>query len=499
MKKHNAAKLNLHEIFIDSGRQGETVVVQVKSGFRYRIVRQENGAQEGSAAIKKKKWQEKTDDSTPATEEGVIAVRHGADLQLHYADGGGVTLADFYRVCSGDQCGVELPGPGEPVTFGAQDPSPGQGNVVYAHGSTDQIHGLMQELKLSDSGLSGLAYASGAPPMAAMDDTHFGMLPPLLPILGGAMLSNGPSVNNVVSGRIVAGPLIEGHQLRVFIFAADGVTQLAEVIADANGRFSVELGSYTGVVIARVIDGGEQADYLDEATGEGKDLNAALSAMGVIQSSNSTLTLNINALTTIAHNKALEAAGGMPPTAALADASNAAVAGAFGIQDLHATAVVTTNGASGFDSSDGLSDGEAYGAILAALSGADLLNGGNSQATIDALSAGIQLGSGTAALNDQAQEMVLLGAAAADPGLVRQVAVLVDTIPPTITSDATATAIDENSGAGQVVYTATSTDTGDVATGSTVYSLKADNGDDAALFSIDSATGEVTLTGDPNH
>src|SRR5437588_1511354 len=58
-----------------------------------------------------------------------------------------------------------------------------------------------------------------------------------------------------------------------------------------------------------------------------------------------------------------------------------------------------------------------------------------------------------------------------------------------------AAAIDENSGAGQVVYTATSTDTGDIATGSTSYSL---GGTDAGAFSIDSSTGAVTLTGNPN-
>ncbi|MDO9219148.1 MAG: cadherin-like domain-containing protein, partial [Lacisediminimonas sp.] len=47
-----------------------------------------------------------------------------------------------------------------------------------------------------------------------------------------------------------------------------------------------------------------------------------------------------------------------------------------------------------------------------------------------------------------------------------------DEVAPTITSSTTATAINENSGAGQVVYTATSTDAGDIATGSTSYSLK---------------------------
>ncbi|MDX7792508.1 cadherin repeat domain-containing protein, partial [Aeromonas caviae] len=58
-------------------------------------------------------------------------------------------------------------------------------------------------------------------------------------------------------------------------------------------------------------------------------------------------------------------------------------------------------------------------------------------------------------------------------------------------------AINENSGAGQVVYTVTSTDTDDVVTGSTSYSIKP--GADAALFSIDATTGAVTLTDNPDY
>ncbi|WP_207717756.1 beta strand repeat-containing protein, partial [Caenimonas soli] len=70
-----------------------------------------------------------------------------------------------------------------------------------------------------------------------------------------------------------------------------------------------------------------------------------------------------------------------------------------------------------------------------------------------------------------------------------------DEADPTVTSGATATAVDENSGAGQVVYTASATDTGDISAGVT-FSLA---GTDAAAFSIDASTGAVTLTGNPNH
>src|SRR5690606_10142272 len=66
-----------------------------------------------------------------------------------------------------------------------------------------------------------------------------------------------------------------------------------------------------------------------------------------------------------------------------------------------------------------------------------------------------------------------------------------DTTPPAITSPATADAIDENTGAGQVVYVATATDEGTV-----TWSL-ADSGD-AAAFSIDPDTGEVILEENPD-
>ncbi|WP_047548580.1 retention module-containing protein [Methylotenera sp. G11] len=71
----------------------------------------------------------------------------------------------------------------------------------------------------------------------------------------------------------------------------------------------------------------------------------------------------------------------------------------------------------------------------------------------------------------------------------------VDEVAPTITSGTTATAIAENSGAGQVVYTATATDNADISAGIT-YSL---SGTDASLFSINSSTGAVTLIGNPNY
>ncbi|MCS5587547.1 MAG: cadherin domain-containing protein, partial [Porticoccaceae bacterium] len=69
-----------------------------------------------------------------------------------------------------------------------------------------------------------------------------------------------------------------------------------------------------------------------------------------------------------------------------------------------------------------------------------------------------------------------------------------DEIAPTITSGDVA-AIDENSGAAQVIYTATADDSADTS-GGISFSLAA--GSDAAL-SIDAVTGAVTLAADPNY
>jgi len=70
-----------------------------------------------------------------------------------------------------------------------------------------------------------------------------------------------------------------------------------------------------------------------------------------------------------------------------------------------------------------------------------------------------------------------------------------DEVAPTITSGGTAAAINENSGAGQVIYTATATDSGDISLMPITFSL---GGTDAGLFSINGSTGAVTLTADPN-
>ena len=69
-----------------------------------------------------------------------------------------------------------------------------------------------------------------------------------------------------------------------------------------------------------------------------------------------------------------------------------------------------------------------------------------------------------------------------------------DDAQPVVTSSNVAAAIDENSGAGQIIYTATVDDSGDIS-GGIGYSLV--DGSDAAL-SIDAICGEVILNHNPD-
>ena len=64
---------------------------------------------------------------------------------------------------------------------------------------------------------------------------------------------------------------------------------------------------------------------------------------------------------------------------------------------------------------------------------------------------------------------------------------------PVITSATEGIDIEENSGAGQIVYTITATDIdGDILT----YAI---DGDHSSLLSLDSSTGVVILTADPDY
>ncbi|MBD3806941.1 hypothetical protein, partial [Sulfuricurvum sp.] len=313
----------------------------------------------------------------------------------------------------------------------------------YAEGNVVQLGGVSQSgsmitYSVADGGLTLTPAATAEAATAASVTAGSGFLGSTtsyvlggLAIIGGGVAvaagsgsgngsstNNGSDINNgngsgtsstTVSGTVTAGPLTAGHQLSVKIYQADGTTLLGEATVSETGTFSVNIGTYTGAIIAKVVDAGAGNDFTDETTGVAKDLNATLTAVAVV--AGGTVTLNINPVTTIAAIEAgLNADGtGSIASSAAATAANVAVATAFGLADITTTTPITTLDNT-YVLADGMSEGEKYGAVLAALSGADKNNGGDMQATIRAVTNGL---SGTT-FDDSAQSEIIAGANSAD-------------------------------------------------------------------------------------
>lgn len=220
-----------------------------------------------------------------------------------------------------------------------------------------------------------------------------------------------------LTGQIVAGPVIVGNGLSVEIYLANGTLLASGVRVNADGTFTAtNLPVGPGdVIFAKVVDSTTGADYMDEATGVAVDLNTVLLAAKVVDSTS--VTMHINPLTTIAAIKAGLAADGTGTVANATAATNAntATAQAFGLSgiDITTTSVVATN-SGGFTSADGLSSGEKIGAVLAALSGLDSLNGGNSQTTVSAISQLLNVEGNKGQLTDQGQLALMRGAIVAE-------------------------------------------------------------------------------------
>ena len=448
--------------------------------------------------------------------DDVVASRHGQDLQLDYADGTTLTLQGWY---SESDTSVTLPADGtstQVITPGSTEGAAltDGSHVLYAHGSPDALASMTSGHPGLEGILAGLQDGSVVTghPITYLPQSHSyaGYIAGALGlggVIGVAAASGGhgghdkggdnsggePPVQNAVQLNFVGGPALSSNDLKVEIYQADGKTLIGTGTLGADGSVTVSAGSYTGVVIVKLINSGSAADYLDEATGAGKDLSAQLWSMGVISGNNSTLVLNVNVLTTLAYTKAQEALGGTPDNPATLSATQVtdtatAISNLFGVDNILNTTVTATNGGS-FDAADGLSAGEKYGLLLAAFSGAEANAGATTQTILDTVAAGITLGS-TNNLSDSAQSLLIKGAATASDAS-GGVSLIIDTHAP-VFSSATTASVDENIGAGKVVWTAVATDPSQFS-----YSLGTTG--DSALFSINASTGAVTLTGNPDY
>ena len=394
-------------------KAGQTNVFKAKSGEHYRVLKGKEGEEQFV--------------------DNVVVKHAGADLKLEYTDGTQVTLENYYVECKAGDCDVTVPGKtveGYKISSGSTGGAAlGDGSsLVYAHGSPEALMGMAQGNAPMQAALGSLKGAdiTYLPSGLEIGSTNLALLGGgglVLAAAGGGGGGGGGSalaaaVHNLVGGGVVAGPVVAGNGLTVNLFQADGVTLLGTQKLSDTGTFSIDVGSYTGAVIGKLVDAGAGNDFIDEATGQARDMNANLMAIGVAGSG--TTTVNMNALTTIAALKAgaifAGASAGLITSAVIAQ-TNAAVASAFGLTDLIGSSVVTTVDTTGSANAAftpaALTAAAKYGAALAALSGVDAANGGDMQATIDALVAGITVAGSTATLSNATVDAVVLGATTA--------------------------------------------------------------------------------------
>ena len=217
----------------------------------------------------------------------------------------------------------------------------------------------------------------------------------------------------LIQGNIVAGPLVAGHGLTVSIFTSAGTLLKSGVAVANDGSFSTQVAANLGdVLIAKVTDSSTGADYSDEATGAAKDLNAALFAAVIVSDLSAPVQAQVNPVTTLAAIQAgLSADGsGTISNAAAVQNANTLVAKALGLDTVN-VAPVPTNGGS-YTPAD-LTAGEKVGAVLAALSGLDTANAGNTQTSLNFLAA--QIGLAGQSISAEGLTALLNGAVAAAP------------------------------------------------------------------------------------
>ncbi len=346
-----------------------------------------------------------------------IAQKVGNDLEVLLPNDAVVVFDNYFEVCASDlSCVVSLPAEGG-VYYVVE------GNFVTLADGTQIVHFYGDEATLTTMASSSSSYSSSTIaellPMFEQGVSFAGVGGALaaVDIAGaGASASAASTIALVITGSIVLGPVVTGNGLTVEAFQADGTTPVpgtASTTVNTDGSFTVDLGSYTSVVILKVIDTNAAADYVDEATGAQVDLDTTLLA-AVDASSGGAITVAVTPVTTLAAQQAgITESGGVPSgttlDASTVNTANKGVATAFGLTDIIndiPQAVIAQDGTS--DSS-----ADAYGKVLAALSGMDKATGGVGE-TINTLKDSLTGTGENLALDTSAKTAILDGAQQAE-------------------------------------------------------------------------------------
>lgn len=170
-------------------------------------------------------------------------------------------------------------------------------------------------------------------------------------------------VQGVISGAATKGPMNKATVTAYGISSGQMGAQIGTAITDANGNFSMTIGSYAGPVMMQVSGG----SYTDEASGTVMPLAAGdvmTAIMPSIKAGTTNSGVQVTPVTAMAQAMAQHLAGGM--TDANIAAANTAMGNNFSVNDiLHTAPMNPMVAGSGVGASQ---DAQNYGMTLAAMS-----------------------------------------------------------------------------------------------------------------------------------
>jgi hypothetical protein len=254
------------------------------------------------------------------------------------------------------------------ITAMADDASDGVMDGRMGGTSISMGGGMMGgSMMSSTAGTTGLGAAMTAFVNSTMNRSGvtLAVMQPLVNKLDGStgQIGTGGTTTGIMSGTAVKGPV--GTATVTAYAIANGMmgAQLGSAITDANGNFTVPLGSYAGPVMLQMSGG----SYLDEATGStmpmlsGDVLTACVPA---VASGSTTTGIQLTPLTAMAHARATTMTGGMSD--ANIATTQAAVGTYFSVADILHTVPMNpmVTGSGGAASQDQKN----YGMSIAAMS-----------------------------------------------------------------------------------------------------------------------------------
>jgi hypothetical protein len=222
------------------------------------------------------------------------------------------------------------------VTAMASDAADGVMDGKMAGSSITMGGGMMGgSMMQATAGTTGLGAAMTAFVSSAMNRSGVTMtdMQPLVNMLNGStgQIGAGGTTTGMMSGTAVKGPVATATVTAYAITSGMMGAQLGSATTDANGNFSVPMGTYAGSVMLQVKGG----TYLDEATGSTMPMlsgDLLATCVPAVTSGSTTTGIQVTPLTTMAHARAKTMTGGM--TDANIANTQAAVGTYFSVTDI---------------------------------------------------------------------------------------------------------------------------------------------------------------------